>query len=109
MLHMVPLMVPFGVFKKICKLSLLDLINNISVNNVYVKYIFIYLCSSSKLFLFQNSMILNAAPGPDGFPAILLKKCRKALAPPLARIWRQSMSNGEIPTTWFMVARWKVN
>ena len=41
----------------------------------------------------------NAAPGPDGFPAILLKKCRKALTPPLARIWRQSMSNGEIQTT----------
>ena len=47
----------------------------------------------------MNELSTNAAPGPDGFPAILLKKCRKALAPPLARIWRQSMSNGEIPTT----------
>ena len=27
----------FGVFKKICKVFLLDLMNNISVNNVYVK------------------------------------------------------------------------
>ena len=34
-----------GVFKKICKVFLLDLMNNISVNNVYVKYIFIYICS----------------------------------------------------------------
>ena len=47
----------------------------------------------------MNELSTNATPGPDGFPAILLKKCRKALAPPLARIWRQSMSNGEIPTT----------
>ena len=28
---------------------------------------------------------------------ILLKKCRNALAPPLAKIWRKSMLNGEIP------------
>ena len=32
-----------GVFKKICKVFLL--MNNISVNNAYVKYIFIYPCS----------------------------------------------------------------
>ena len=36
-------------FQKICKVSLLDLMTNISVNNVYVKYIFIYPCSQSKL------------------------------------------------------------
>ena len=39
----------------------------------------------------------NAAPGPDGFPAILLKRCSKALSPPLATIWRKSLSIGEIP------------
>ena len=39
----------------------------------------------------------NAAPGPDGFPAILLKKCSAALAPPLARIWKASFESGEIP------------
>ena len=45
----------------------------------------------------MGELSTNAAPGPDGFPAILLKKYRHALAPPLARIWRKSVSNGEIP------------
>ena len=53
-----------GVFKKICKVFLLDLMNNISVNNVYVKYISIYTCSLSKLCLFQNSMIFPWAADP---------------------------------------------
>ena len=39
----------------------------------------------------------NAAPGPDGFPSILLKRCSEALSPPLATIWRKSLSTGEIP------------
>ena len=45
-----------------------------------------------------NDLASNAAPGPDGFPAILLKKCSSALSPPLARIWRTSLETGEIPT-----------
>ena len=56
---------PLGVFlKKICKVSLLDLMTNISVNNLYVKYIFIYPCSQSKLCLFQNSMIFPWVTDP---------------------------------------------
>ena len=39
----------------------------------------------------------NAAPGPDGFPSILLKRCRHALSVPLAKIWRKSLNDGEIP------------
>ena len=39
----------------------------------------------------------NAAPGPDGVPSILLKRCCKVLSPPLATIWRKSVSTGEIP------------
>ena len=39
----------------------------------------------------------NSAPGPDGFPAILLKKCNESLARPLAQIWRKSLQSGEIP------------
>ena len=45
----------------------------------------------------MNELAPNAAPGPDRFPAILLKKCRKALAPPLSTIWRESLKTGEIP------------
>ena len=46
---------------------------NISVNNVYVKYIFIYPCSQSKLCLFQNSMSFPWVTDPefkDFFPWI---------------------------------------
>ena len=53
------LMTTIGCFKKICKVFLLDLINSISVNNVYAKYIFIYTCSYSKLCLFQDSMFFH--------------------------------------------------
>ena len=42
---------------------------------------------------------LNAtsASGPDGFPAILLKKCCTPLAKPLYMMWRFSMDSGTIP------------
>ena len=46
----------------------------------------------------MNELTSNAAPGPEGFPALLLKRCSTALSPPLARIWRTSLKNGEIPT-----------
>ena len=40
----------------------------------------------------------NAAAGPDGFPAILLKRCSKVLAPPLSSIWRKSLREGAVPS-----------
>jgi len=45
----------------------------------------------------MNELSNNSAAGPDGFPSILLKSCRQALAPPLANIWRNSMNEGSIP------------
>ena len=39
----------------------------------------------------------NAAAGPDGVPAALLKYCSDALAPPLASIWRQALNEGVTP------------
>ena len=39
----------------------------------------------------------NAAGGPDGFPAILLKKCKFALSKPLYAQWRDSMDQGHVP------------
>ena len=39
----------------------------------------------------------NAAAGPDGIPAILLKKCRDELSEPLAILWQKSLNTGEIP------------
>ena len=52
---------------------------------------------SSELAEAMEDLSANSAPGPDGFPAILLKKCRHALAPPLASIWRKSLEDGDIP------------
>ena len=39
----------------------------------------------------------NAAPGPDGFPAILLRNCKDELAIPLHHIWRQCLDLGITP------------
>jgi len=53
--------------------------------------------SDTELADAMEELASNAAPGPDGFPAILLKKCSTALSSPLARIWRTSLRSGEIP------------
>ena len=39
----------------------------------------------------------SAAPGPDKFPAILLKNCKEILSQPLHHIWRKSLSLGQYP------------
>ena len=53
--------------------------------------------TDSQLADAMSELTTNAAPGPDGFPAILLKKCNSVLARPLATIWRKSLDTGEIP------------
>ena len=39
----------------------------------------------------------GAAPGPDGIPSILLKKCARAVKQPLCLLWQRSISSGQIP------------
>merc|ERR1712105_286242 len=39
----------------------------------------------------------NSAAGPDGIPALLLKKIREEIALPLALILRKSIDEGKIP------------
>ena len=39
----------------------------------------------------------HSAPGPDRFPAFLLKECKNELSLPLFLIWRRSLDTGEIP------------
>ena len=51
-------------YEKIYKVFQPDLMYNISVNKEYVKYIFIYPCSKSRLCLFQNSMIFPWVTDP---------------------------------------------
>ena len=44
-----------------------------------------------------DTLSANSAPGPDRFPAILLKICKKQLSTPLVHMWRASMDAGIIP------------
>ena len=44
-----------------------------------------------------GEMSPSAAAGPDRFPAMLLKQCKKVLAKPLYIIWRKSLDTGNIP------------
>ena len=41
----------------------------------------------------------NAAAGPDGFPAVSLKKCKLELALPLYNMWRQYLDLGITPSS----------
>ena len=53
--------------------------------------------SDEELEAAMNDLSVNSAAGPDGFPAILLRKCRRVLATPLANIWRRSLAEGIVP------------
>ena len=44
-----------------------------------------------------NEVRVNSAPGPDRFPALLLRTCKDELAYPLYLIWRSSLDTGDIP------------
>ena len=39
----------------------------------------------------------NAAAGPDGFPAILLKNCKEVISTPLSLLWNTSLQSGVVP------------
>ena len=41
---------------------------------------------------------VNSAPGPDGVPSVLLKRCAAPLARPLARLWSASWTAGYVPS-----------
>jgi hypothetical protein len=46
----------------------------------------------------------GAAAGPDGIPAVLLKRCAAALAPSLAHVFQRSLDTGEQPADWKMAS-----
>ena len=41
---------------------------------------------------------LYSANGPDGFPAMVLKRCKEILSKPLYMLWRSSLDCGTVPT-----------
>ena len=44
-----------------------------------------------------DKLSANSAPGPDGIPSILLKKCKYSLADGLTTIFQRILSSGDIP------------
>ena len=44
-----------------------------------------------------DTLSFNAASGPDGFPAALLKNCKSTLATPLALFWRNCLELDKTP------------
>ena len=44
-----------------------------------------------------DALQMYSATGPDDFPAIVLKKCKKQLSHPLYNLWRESLDSGHIP------------
>ena len=44
-----------------------------------------------------EAMSPSSSAGPDGIPAILLKKCQGSLSFPLLKLWETSISQNEIP------------
>ena len=41
---------------------------------------------------------LDSAPGPDGMPAALLKRCAPSLSTPIHLLWSESMAEGSVPS-----------
>ena len=44
-----------------------------------------------------NQMEAKAAAGPDGIPALVLKKSKWGMAKPLAILWNASLKQGRVP------------
>ena len=60
--------------------------------------------SDTELVLTPDSIVeaisdikLDSAPGPDGIPAILLKRCATSLSIPIHLLWSESLSTGIVP------------
>ena len=47
-----------------------------------------------------NLIPSNSASGPDKFPILLLKECKRELSKPLCLIWKRSLETGEIPSKY---------
>ncbi|RVE44603.1 hypothetical protein evm_010741 [Chilo suppressalis] len=47
-----------------------------------------------------QSLDVRKASGPDGIPAVVLKKCATELSPVLTRLYQCSYSLGRVPETW---------
>ena len=45
---------------------------------------------------------MDGAPGPDGIPAILLKRCAESLSVHLQLLWSESMKTGLVPKFYKM-------
>jgi len=56
--------------------------------------------NESQVYWCLRNLDENTAPGPDGIPAILLRRCAFALKGPLVTIFSLSLRTGEVPQDW---------
>ena len=54
-------------------------------------------CNNTDIREAIDKLSKNAAAGPDGIPAILIKEAKDELSIPLSIIWQKSLQTGEIP------------
>ena len=65
--------------------------SNLPINNITIM--------PDEIVVAIDELRNNAASGPDGIPAILLKKCKHSLAAILTIFWNKCMEIGNIPTS----------
>ncbi|MEM7620912.1 MAG: hypothetical protein AAF228_10715, partial [Pseudomonadota bacterium] len=46
----------------------------------------------------HNELSPSSAAGPDGFPDLFLKQCKKELAISVCHLWKTSLEKGIVPT-----------
>jgi hypothetical protein len=55
---------------------------------------------SRKIRQILLNLVTNKSNGPDGIPAIVLKRCAPELAPTLSKLFQLSLSTGVYPSSW---------
>ncbi|XP_055632829.1 uncharacterized protein LOC129773254 [Toxorhynchites rutilus septentrionalis] len=59
-----------------------------------------FFVSEEMLFRAAHKLKSSYTPGPDGLPAIVLKRCIQPLSTPLLKIFRLSMEQAKFPAEW---------
>ena len=55
--------------------------------------------SETEIIAAIDELSVNSSSGPDGIPAILLKKCKLEISVPIYKLWRKSLDMGIAPSS----------
>ncbi|XP_058456552.1 uncharacterized protein LOC131433949 [Malaya genurostris] len=70
---------------------------NVPVLSQSLNFINVDISSVQKAIVKMKS---SYSPGPDGIPAVVLKKCSSGIATPLCQLFQQSLTTGVFPVVW---------